>query len=154
MISQRKRSQVILFFSTGCYSGYLPLMPGTYGTMVGVCLYLLLSPFFSPLHYLIITGLLFIGGVWIAGLAEEILGRKDAEAIVIDEIVGFLVTMLFLPKRTTLIVLGFLLFRMFDIWKPFRRVEQLPGGAGVMLDDLLAALCANLLLHFMVRAVG
>jgi phosphatidylglycerophosphatase A len=82
-------------------------------------------------------------GIWAAGAAETLFGRKDASVIVIDEIVGILVTYFALPMAGLPVLVGFGLFRLFDIFKPLPQLERLPGGWGVMLDDLLAGLLAQ-----------
>ena len=96
---------------------------------------------------LVIYGLGMVGlaaaGIWAAGAAETVFGSKDASVIVIDEIAGILVTYFALPIAVLPMVVGFGLFRLFDIWKPWPQLERLPGGWGVMLDDLFAGLLAH-----------
>ncbi len=82
-------------------------------------------------------------GIWVAGEAERIFGTKDASPIVIDEIAGMLLTYCAIPVALLPLVLGFLGFRCFDIWKPLPQLERLPGGWGIMLDDLLAGFLAQ-----------
>jgi phosphatidylglycerophosphatase A len=129
--------------------GYIPVAPGTWGSVLGVGVALLLAR--SPLAVYSI-GLIGLGGVgvWVAGAAEQLLGRKDASPIVIDEIVGILATYFALPMTIFPVVVGFVLFRLFDIIKPLPQLERLPGGWGIMLDDLcagfLAQACVRLLL--------
>ncbi len=89
---------------------------------------------------LLVSGAL---GIWVAGEAEQLLGRKDAAPIVIDEIVGILLTYYAVPVSLLPVGLGFLFFRLFDIAKPWPRLELLPGGWGIMLDDVLAGLLAQ-----------
>ena len=138
-----------LGFGAGC----APKLPGTAGTLVAVPLYLILQHL-SVLHYAGLLIILFILGIWICGRTMRDLGVQDHPAIVYDEIVGYLVTMSMAPPGWLWTVSGFLLFRLFDIWKPWpirwldRRVT---GGFGVMLDDLVAGLFAFLTLQLMVR---
>ncbi len=127
------------------------MAPGTFGTLVGIPFYLLLR--LAPtLIYALIVVALFLFGVWISQIAEKQLGQHDHRAIVWDEIVGFLITMFLAPAGWLWIFIGFLLFRAFDVWKPFpiRALERLPGGLGVMADDALAGGYACLLLQGLV----
>ncbi len=142
-----KRS-VVLFIAEGAYAGKSPVAPGTAGTLVGVLLYLFL--YGLPIAWYLVVCLLVIGiGVWAAGAAENVLGKKDAQSIVIDEIAGYLVTMTLAPSRWQIIAAGFVLFRLFDIIKPWplKRFQDVHGGWGVMLDDIGAGICANIVLQ-------
>jgi phosphatidylglycerophosphatase A len=137
-------------------AGLLPRAPGTWGTLAAVPLYPLLAGL--PLAgYLALLVLLFAVGVWACGRTGRELGVHDHGAIVWDEVVGFLVTMTALPASWPWLLAGFLLFRVFDILKPWpigwldRRVD---GGLGVMLDDVLAGLMALALLHLIPAAWG
>jgi phosphatidylglycerophosphatase A len=105
------------------------------------------------LYGILTIGILLLG-VWLSARVEAIRGEKDSSVIVIDEIAGFLVTMFGLPFHWVTVFAGFLLFRLFDIAKPFpiRKIDQsLPGGWGVMLDDILAGVYANLGLRLLVK---
>ena len=140
-------------FATGFYSGYIPVMPGTFGTLAGCAIYIALSRF-VPYYYLLVA-LFFILSVTAADFAERnIFKIKDAPAIVIDEIVGFFITMLSFRFDGTYssflyLSIGFLLFRFFDIAKPFpiKGSQKLKGGLGVVIDDVIAGLYANLVLQ-------
>ena len=150
--------QLLVFIATGAWSGYAPFAPGTFGSIVGlVASCLIFAPIWrrSPAAFLLIFAIVFVLGCWIAGRAELILGEHDSSKIVLDEVLGMVATMFLNPNgmnRTGLISLaaGFALFRIFDIIKPFpaslidRRVR---GGTGVMLDDMAAAVYANLVLQ-------
>jgi len=141
--------RLILFFASGFYSGYAPVASGTFGTLVGIALYLLLSRF-SLILYSILTVAVSAAGIGLASKAETILGEKDSGIIVIDEIAGFLITMWGLPPTWRMVAAGFLFFRFFDVLKPFpvRWIDRnIPGGWGVMFDDLLAGVYANLTLR-------
>lgn len=145
----KKRSRfelVTLLLSTGLYSGYSPFAPGTAGTVVGVLLYLFIIQF-NPVYYIILIIALFFIGVRVSSEAEKIFGKKDHGAIVIDEVEGFLIAMFLLPKTIFFIISGFLLFRLLDIIKPFSRLQQIEGGLGVMIDDIIAAIFTNVLLQ-------
>lgn len=110
-----------------------------------------ISSIFTAVHLLIII-VISLTGTWAATRAEKLLGRKDPGAVVIDEVAGQLITFLFVPpgKWLWIIVVGFLAFRLFDIWKPYpiRRLESLGGGLGIMADDVLAGIYAAMLLSF------
>lgn len=145
-----------------CGVGFMPFAPGTWGSMVGVCIFLLLR--FLNTHLFIyaathnisalsleafrITVLLgglitlTLAGIWAAARAEILLHRKDPVAVVVDEVAGQLITFLVVPFNAgwRMILAAFLLFRLFDIWKPYpiRQLEALPSGLGIMADDVLA----------------
>lgn len=132
------------FLSLGCGAGLAPVAPGTFGTLLGIPLWFVLEDL--PLAaYLGVLAILFFAGAWVAGRTARALGRHDHGAIVIDEVLGFLVTMTAAPSGWAWVLAGFLAFRLFDIWKPWpvswadRRIH---GGIGIMLDDLLAGVWA------------
>ncbi|MFZ1947761.1 MAG: phosphatidylglycerophosphatase A [bacterium] len=143
---------------TGFYSGLFPIAPGTVGSVVGVVLYLALvrlgavSAGFS-LGWVVVLAAVLVVGALCAGRLERRLG-PDHKRIVIDEVWGMLVSLAFLPPATRYVVAGFLLFRFFDIVKPFpaRRAERITRGWGVMLDDGVAGIYACVVLH-LARAV-
>ena len=93
-------------------------------------------------------------GIWVAGKAEQLLGDRDAAPIVIDEIAGMLMTYCAVPVAVLPLVVGFLSFPLFDIYKPLPQLEQLPGGWGIMLDDLLAGLLAQLCVRLFLVLMG
>lgn len=139
---------VVLFIAQGAYSGRSPVAPGTAGTVVGVLLYLGMERL-SPAVYGVLCALIFLGGMWTTGRAEVILGKTDSPSIVVDEILGYLVAMLLVPTSWEFMAAGFVLFRVFDILKPWplKRLQDLHGGLGVMIDDIGAAVYTNLLLQ-------
>lgn len=145
----RIREKWVVLFATGGYVGHIPVASGTFGTLVAVPLCFLLS-LLGPLQGMLFI-VAFVGfAVWIAGEAEKVFDQKDSRLIVIDEMAGFLVTLFLIPWSTEALVVGFLLFRLMDIAKPFpiRRLETgLPGGWGVVGDDLLAGVYANVALR-------
>jgi phosphatidylglycerophosphatase A len=106
-----------------------------------------------PMHYGAVCLLVILVGMWAAGHAEIILGRTDSPLIVIDEIAGFLTAMFMVPSSLFFIVSGFVIFRVFDITKPWplRRLQELHGGPGVMLDDVGAGIYTNVLLQLAVH---
>lgn len=136
---------LIKFFASGFGIGYFPFASGTFGTLIGVLIYFLISKssFFVP-----IVVILFFFGVYISTKAEEVYHEKDSHKIVIDEIVGFFIALAFLPPSILYIIVGFFLYRFFDIIKPYpaRLFQGFKGGFGVMLDDVVAGLYTNLIL--------
>jgi phosphatidylglycerophosphatase A len=139
----------IHFLALGFGSGLLPKAPGTYGTLAAIPLYLLLAPA-SVSTYLAIVIIMSIAGIYICGKAAEDAGVPDHGAIVWDEIVGFLITMFLVPLTWQSIVVGFILFRIFDIFKPWPISyvdKNLHGGLGIMVDDILAGLAALACMH-------
>ena len=144
----RATRAVIIFIAQGAYAGRSPVAPGTAGTLAGVLLYLLMNGLF-PGIYLIVCLFLFVLGTWVAGRAEKALGRTDHPSIVIDEIAGYMVSMFLVPPAWGFMIAGFLLFRFFDIVKPYplKRFQELRGGPGVMLDDIGAGIYTNIVLQ-------
>lgn len=143
------RDKSVLFLSTGCFVGYVPFAPGTFGSAIALPLCYLFSRL--PFTAGVVAGAVFIAAaVWIAHEAEALLKAKDPGCIVIDEIAGMLVTFLGVPFTPVSALAGFVLFRGLDIAKPFpiRWVEKrLTGGAGIVMDDVVAGIFANLLLR-------
>jgi phosphatidylglycerophosphatase A len=144
-----------ILVSSFFYLGYSPVAPGTVGTLGAVLLFYLISGF-SNLEYVLFTIVFIILSVWVSGVTRTNLGESDPGIIVIDEVCGFLVTMILIPPSIINIALGFLLFRFFDILKPppIRRSETLPGGLGIVADDVLAGIYANILLQIFARVSG
>ncbi len=136
------------------YLGFVPGAPGTYASIVAALAYYLVYRFsFRILPELHLSAVCFIAlvGVLAADEIQRSTGREDPSFIVIDEVAGQLTALLFLPVSVFNIILGIVAFRIFDIWKPFpiRRLESLGNGAGVMADDLLAGVYANLALQLL-----
>jgi phosphatidylglycerophosphatase A len=143
-------NRFVLLIASGFGSGYSPIVPGTTGTLVAIPVFLILSAIPSPGYEITVAAFFFLA-VWTAGEAQAHWGVKDDQRIVIDEIAGFLVTMLWMPRTLISIILGFFLFRFFDIVKPppVRRLEKIRGGYGVVLDDVLAGVYANIVLQLL-----
>ena len=146
---------IALFIAQGGFSGRMPVAPGTAGTVVGVLLYLLVKDLPS-LWYSAVFVIVTLIGTWVAGAADRILGTKDSPTIVIDEIAGLLLAMLLVPFAWGYVAAGFLLFRFFDILKPWplNRLQDIPGGPGVMLDDIGAGIYTNVTLQIVVAIMG
>ncbi|MBI2528009.1 MAG: phosphatidylglycerophosphatase A [Candidatus Rokubacteria bacterium] len=134
-----------LLIASGVGAGYAPVAPGTVGSAVTVGA-LWLIPFTPAGLVAALVGVTAVG-LWAAGRAERLLGHKDPGVIVIDEVAGMMLSVLFLPRTLPVLLTAFLLFRLFDIWKPFpaRESQALSGGLGVMVDDLVAGLYALIL---------
>lgn len=140
---------LIMFIATGFYSGYLPKAPGTWGSLVGVLLVFLLHALSLQIYLSVVAGL-FIVGSFVAGEAEKILDNRDPGVVVIDEIVGMLITMIAVPVTPLTMALGFILFRGFDIAKPFPVNffdQHFHGGLGIMLDDVVAGIYSLIIMQ-------
>jgi len=145
------RDFLIKTLSTFFYAGYLPLIPGTFASMVGLWLYYFIKD--NPATYLILTFSLIILGFIISGRAEKIFHKKDHRAIVIDEVCGMLLSLLFIPFDPRFAIIAFFIFRLLDTVKPYpaNRFQELKGSAGVMSDDIVAGLYTNVILQAVVR---
>jgi phosphatidylglycerophosphatase A len=150
--------RLLIFLATGAWLGYLPVAPGTFGAALGLILSRwLCTPVWSrsPAAFLILFAALFPAGCLIAGYAEEHFDDHDPSHIVLDEIFGMIATMFLNPGGWLVLAVGFVLFRVFDILKPppAHYFDRWHGGAGVMLDDLAAAVYANLVLQLVRRII-
>jgi phosphatidylglycerophosphatase A len=146
------RERALLFVATGFFIGTVPFAPGTFGSLIGLPVCFLLSRL--NLLQSVISILVFIlFAIGIASAAEKILKQKDPGQIVIDEIAGLMVTFAGLPFNLKTALAGFIIFRVFDILKPFpiRILERrVGGGTGVVLDDVLAGVYGNLILRLVI----
>jgi phosphatidylglycerophosphatase A len=138
--------------STFFFVGYLPLIPGTFGSAAGVGIFCLFGGAASPGYFLFIL-CVFILGMLTSGKAEGLFNRKDPGCIVIDEIAGMLLALSFLPAEPKVVILAFLMFRILDTLKPFpaSRLQGLHGAIGIMGDDLVAGIYANIVLQLALR---
>jgi phosphatidylglycerophosphatase A len=147
MTGQLER-RLATFVASVAYLGYSPLAPGTVGTLGALAVYWWLLP---------ADGCVVLGaaaaaaaaGIWAGGVAERVWGRKDPGRVCVDEFAAYFVAVAFLPKTPAYAVFAFVLFRAFDVLKPFPagRSQRLPGGWGIMADDVVAAVYANLVLQ-------
>ena len=130
-------------------TGYIPIAPGTIGSIVGLLVFWLIKDSASFTVEVLVITILFFVGVWASTIVEQVLQRQDPGVVIVDEVVGMLVALMLLPPTTTVIFLAFFLFRFFDIVKPYpaRWCEQLSRGWGIMMDDVVAGLYVNVLLH-------
>ena len=143
-LNKKVLSSPIHFLAFGFGSGLAPFAPGTFGTLAAIPLYLLMQSLSLPI-YLAITAIVCVVGVWICGKSSEKLGVHDHSGIVWDEFAGYFVTMIAAPAGWLWILIGFALFRLFDIWKPWPISvldKQMHGGLGIMIDDILAGVFA------------
>jgi phosphatidylglycerophosphatase A len=141
--------RLAVFVCSVGYIGFFPFAPGTVGSAAGVAVYLVARQFAVPYIEVLLIVALFAAGVVFTPPCEEDLRCTDPGPIVIDEVMGMLITLFMIPVGWGGIVLGFLLFRALDVVKPFpaRQFERLHGGFGVMTDDAMAAVYANLLVR-------
>jgi phosphatidylglycerophosphatase A len=141
-----RRFAVLL--ATGGGAGYSPVAPGTAGSAVGLIIYAL-SWWWAPLWQIALVAVVSVVGIWVSGVAARHFGREDPGQVVIDEIAGQLVTLLLTGAGVGAAVAGFFIFRVLDVIKPWPagRFERLPGGLGIMADDLMAGIYGNLLLR-------
>ncbi len=144
------------FIFTAFYSGYSPVAPGTAGTLVAMALYILENLIFSKtdpvvLNYFNLIFIIFIiyPSIKLGDAAEKFFGTKDPQQVVLDEVLGYWIGILFIPFCFSYAILAFVLFRGFDIIKPFPAgsLESLKGGMGIMIDDIIAGIYTLACMH-------
>jgi phosphatidylglycerophosphatase A len=142
-------TRLAVFIATAGYCGYFPIAPGTAGSAAGLVVYLLIRWAGSPIAEAAAIAVIFAAGTWAATRAERYFGGIDPGPVVIDEVLGMLITLAFIPAGWSAALAGFLLFRVFDVIKPFpaNRLEKFHGGFGIMADDAMAGVYANLALR-------
>ncbi|MDR2066480.1 MAG: phosphatidylglycerophosphatase A [Endomicrobium sp.] len=142
------KNKIILFLSSAFGAGYMKFAPGTFATLVGLIIWALYAPtqYNLQLYWII---LILVISIVVSSLAEKIYDIKDDQRIVIDEVAGIWFTLAFLPKTFIFLFLGFVLFRFFDIKKPWiiYKMQNLKSGLGITLDDVLAGIFANFILQ-------
>ena len=150
------RDPVVRFFGTGFGSGYAPVAPGLFGSVVGLGYWWLLDSVSSPLVYWLIWTLSLVIALWSADRAAISFNQKDPSRVVIDELVAVPLALLGLGNYWWEVAAAFILFRVFDVWKPgiIRRSQNLPGGYGIVCDDLLAGLYACATCHAIFWVAG
>ena len=143
-----------LLIATALGIGYVPVASGTFGSAAGLALWAVLPA--ATIVQATAIVLLFLVGSWSGTVAEQHFGRRDPGEVVVDEVMGMLITLFLNPVGWVGAIVGFLLFRFTDVVKPFpaRRLEHLPGGIGVMADDAMAAIYANLALRLAIAVFG
>ena len=151
-----RKDDIVVFLATGCFTGFLPLMPGTWGTFAAIPIVILVHRVNLVVQGII--ALVFVAfGAWISGRAEILLEDHDPRPIVIDEMAGFLISLLWLPLNPLTLFLGFGIFRLFDVVKPppISSVEnRMRGGWGVVIDDVLAGVFTNVTLRLLFMVAG
>jgi len=174
-VAAQRKPRLALFIATACGLGYIPVAPGTWGSLGGILLYFAVQVAFPPTYFpglrksfevpgwsaawagIATTVVIAALGVWSATTAARFWNVSDPQRVVIDEVSGQHMTYLlaFAPLNWKYLLLGFILFRVFDIWKPFpaRQAESLPGGWGIMADDWIAGIYAAIGL-WLARAAG
>jgi phosphatidylglycerophosphatase A len=145
------RNFTVKLLSTFLYAGYLPLVPGTFASLLGVGLFYLTKN--NPFIYALSTLSLIILGFLTAGKAEKLFGRKDASCIVIDEVSGMLLSFMFIPYEIQTVVIAFIVFRIIDALKPYPAgsLQNLKGSLGIMCDDIVAGLYTNIVLQVVLK---
>jgi phosphatidylglycerophosphatase A len=145
-----KRFAILL--ATFGYVGHFPIAPGTAGSAAALLLYALLRWLSMPALDVAVILVLCLAGFWAGSVAAVHYGREDPGYVVLDEVVGMLLTLLFIPVSWKGVLAGFLLFRLFDIVKPppARQLERLHGGVGIMMDDVMAGIYGNLALRLLI----
>ena len=139
---------------SGFYTGYIPIASGTFGSLAAIVLYFI--PGFEKLEIIIpAIVLLFVYGLFVSSKFEKVYGKDPAQCTV-DEIVGTWIALLALPKTLLIILTSFLIWRSLDIIKPFpaRTSEKLPGGIGIMIDDVISGLYSLIIVHLIVYLFG
>ncbi|HZM93834.1 MAG TPA: phosphatidylglycerophosphatase A [Vicinamibacterales bacterium] len=141
-----------VFVATCGYLGYVPIAPGTFGSAAGLVVFAAVHWAGSPAFELALIAFLFAIGVWSGNAAERHFGGVDPAPVILDEVVGMLITLALIPVNLPGAIVGFLLFRLLDVIKPWpaNRMEALPGGLGVMADDAMAALYGNVMMRLLV----
>ncbi len=133
--------------------GYLPWAPGTWGSAAGIVIWWFALAFQRPMVQAFIILFVSLLAVWCSGYTARCLNKSDPKPVVIDEVVGQWTALMFVPRQVLWVAAAFLLFRMFDIVKPFpiNRSQRLPGGWGIVIDDLLAGLAVMSLMLIFLR---
>ena len=144
-------TRLAVFIATAAYCGYFPIAPGTVGSAAGMVVYLLVWWTGSPIVEVALIVAAFAGGTWAGTHAERFFGGIDPGPVVVDEVLGMLVTLAFIPVGWSGALAGFFLFRVFDVIKPWpaNRLEKFHGGFGIMADDAMAGIYANLALRLL-----
>ena len=137
--------------ATFFYVGKFPVAPGSMGTLAGLLIAIALHPW--PVAYFSVMALVTVVGFLACGPAERALGKKDPGCVVIDEVAGIMLSLFWVPISWSVIVIGFFLFRAFDMFKiwPANKFEDMGGARGIMLDDLMAGLYTNIVLQIAIR---
>ncbi len=144
--------KITIFLASGFYVGKLPFAPGTIGTLLAFPISFLLSEISASFSAPFISIFLLIS-IFLSDKASRIIGKKDPSIVVIDEIVGMTLTLMFIPFNLVTAGLGFIIFRILDIFKPFpiNYMEKFKGGIGIVLDDAVAGILGNIILRLIIH---
>ncbi|MCP4135373.1 MAG: phosphatidylglycerophosphatase A [bacterium] len=139
------------FLFTAFYSGYFPVAPGTAGTVVGMAIYVFEYLVFGSISWAVNAGVVLVmlyPAIKLGDSAEKFYGKKDPQEVVLDEVMGYWISVMFFPFNWTIAILAFILFRIFDILKPYPadKLQNLKGGLGIMIDDYIAGIYSALVL--------
>ncbi len=148
------KKRILEALATGFYLGKIPKAPGTFGTLLGIPAAWLMATYLSPVAYLIGTIIFVLASIVVAELYERLLASHDPKEIVIDEVVGYVIAMTWLPLNWQSFLAAFVVFRIFDILKPgpIRAIDQrVKGGLGTVLDDVAAGLITSVILQIILR---
>lgn len=142
-------------FTSVLFVGRLPIAPGTWGSLVALIVWLLIIPYISSFTLIWLIIIIFELGVYTSSIIEKEHSKNDPSFIVIDEWVGQWIALLFLPQSIIWGLIAFLLFRLFDIWKPYpiRKLDELNGGWGIMLDDVLAGFYSLIIVQILYNVI-
>lgn len=145
---------IAITLSTFFYLGYLPFIPGTFGSLAGVFLFYLLKD--NTAMYVLVTLVILALGFCLSGQVEQVFKKKDPSFVVIDEVGGMLLSLAFIPAQPIFVCLAFFLFRLLDTLKPYPadKLQRLQGSVGIMSDDIVAGIYANLILQVVLRLVS
>ena len=134
------------------FIGYLPFVPGTFGSLAGVGLFYLIKESGLPIYLLSILCVMLLG-LLTSGRVEKLLNKKDPSCVVVDEVMGMLIALSFMPPDLRIIILGFIIFRILDTLKPFpaERLQHMHGALGIMGDDLAAGVYTNIILQVILK---
>ena len=149
------KKSIILFLATASYTGYAPKAPGTFGTLWGVVIAYFISGLGPLPQAIIILGILVLS-IYVSGEAARIFNQKDPSRVTIDEVSGVLFAFFLIPFTPVNAIFVFLLFRIFDILKPWpasKIDKELGGGAGIVLDDVASGIYVNIIAHILLRVV-
>lgn len=141
---------LIRIISTFFYVGFFPFIPGTAGSIAGLSIYLLVKN--NVVIYILTLAMLLILGFLTSGRAEQLMQKKDPSCVVIDEVCGMLLSLMFVPYDIKLVIIAFIIFRALDTLKPFPvgRLERMKGSMGIMMDDVAAGIYTNIILQVVV----
>lgn len=148
------KNNIIEIVTTFFYVGYVPFAPGSVASLAGLFLFYLIKG--NILLYIFFILLFLFLGLLLATKAEKLFNKKDARCIVIDEVLGMLLSLMFMPYDIKVVIIAFILFRIFDTLKPYPagRLQNLPGSLGIMSDDIVAGLYTNVILQVALRLLS